>query len=64
MATKSKKLKSSQEIEIEELVREKAYLNWLSATKGNPVSEADTIKFWVEAEKEVKKKLRSTFASN
>ena len=58
MATKVKKIveqKTSQDLEIEEVIRERAYLKWLATTNGTPVSDADTIQFWVEAEEEVKK---------
>jgi hypothetical protein len=43
-----------QEIQIEQDndVRELAYFKWLAATGGNPVSEEESQKFWLEAEAE------------
>jgi hypothetical protein len=34
----------------EDSIREMAYFKWLAATGGNPVSEQETRKFWLEAE--------------
>ena len=52
--TKTKNVKTAQELEIaEDIIRERAYLKWLSETNGNPVSDTDTVRFWVEAEEEI-----------
>ena len=52
--TKVKNVKTAQELEIaEDLIRERAYLKWLAETNGTPVSETDTVRFWVEAEEEM-----------
>lgn len=37
----------------EDAIREIAYFRWLEATGGSPVSEEESQKFWVEAEKEL-----------
>ncbi len=52
--TKVKNTKPAQKPEIiEDLIRERAYLKWLTETNGTPVSETDTVRFWVEAEEEM-----------
>ncbi len=48
------KRKVSQELEIaDELIRERAYLKWLAKTNGTPVSDLESLQFWVEAEEEM-----------
>lgn len=44
----------------EDAVREIAYFRWLTSTGGSPVTEEESLRFWLEAEKELSKQKQLT----